>query len=87
VNASLPSGGAGIRFLALRVNGSDVFTGSAASSLAASTPYNATITPLSLSVTYPLATNDQVEIVVYNDAGTATPVTTGTSRLIITKMN
>jgi hypothetical protein len=87
VNASLPSGDAGTRFLALRVNGIDVFTGSAGTSLAASSPYNATISPLSLSVTYPLTATDQVEIVVYNSAGTATPLTNGTSRLIITKMN
>jgi hypothetical protein len=87
VNASLPSGDAGTRFLALRVNGIDVFTGSAGTSLAASSPYNATISPLSLSVTYPLIATDQVEIVVYNNAGTATPLTNGTSRLIITKMN
>ncbi len=87
VNASLPSSAGAVRFLALRVNGLDVFAGSAGSAIAAPSPYNATISPLSLSVTYPLDANDQVEIVVYNSAGTATPVTNGASRLLITKVN
>lgn len=87
VNASLPATATAIRFLAVRVNGLDVFTGSAGSSLAASSPYNTTISTSSVSLAYPLEANDQLEIVVYNSAGTATPLTNGTSRLLITKLN
>jgi hypothetical protein len=87
VNVSLPSEATGARFLALRVNGTDVFTGSAGNSFFATSPYNAEITALSLSVAYPLQTADQVEIVVYNNTGTATPLTNGSARLLITRLN
>ena len=87
VNVSLPSEATGARFLALRVNGTDVFTGSAGNSFFATSPYNAEITALSLSVAYPLQAADQVEIVVYNNSGTATPLTNGSARLLITRLN
>ena len=85
-NASLPSEADGARFLALRVNGVDVFTGSGATSFFAASPYNTTVSALSLSVAYPLEAADQVEIVVYTNSGTATPLTNGSSRLLITKL-
>lgn len=85
-NASLPSEADGARFLALRVNGVDVFTGSGATSFFAGSPYNATVSALSLSVAFPLQAADQVEIVVYTNSGTATPLTNGSARLLITKL-
>lgn len=86
-NVSLPSEADGARFLALRVNGVDVFTGSAASAFYAGSPYNTTLSALSLSVAYPLQGGDQVEIIVHTNGTTATPLTNGTSRLLITKLN
>ncbi|HEY1115304.1 MAG TPA: hypothetical protein VGE66_17150, partial [Chitinophagaceae bacterium] len=85
-NASLPSEAEGARFLALRVNGVDVFTGSGATSFFAGSPYNATVSALSLSVAFPLQADDQVEIVVYTNSGTATPLANGSSRLLITRL-
>ena len=85
-NVSLPSEADGARFLALRVNGVDVFTGSGATAFFAGSPYNATVSALSLSVAFPLQAADQVEIVVYTNSGTATPLTNGSARLLITKM-
>jgi hypothetical protein len=87
INASLPATSGDVRFLALRVNGDDVFTGSGATSITAPSPYNATITPLSLSIAFPLSASDQVEIILYNNSGIATPITNGAARLLITKLN
>ena len=87
ISASFPVGGATPKFLGLRVNGADVFTGSSATSFSAPAPYSANVTALSLSTSYPLNVGDQVTIVVYNDAGNASPFTNGAARLLITKLN
>ena len=85
--ASLPAAATGVRFLSLRVNGVDVFTGSSGTHINAAAPFNTAMTVSSLHVSYPLNVNDQVSIYIYTDADGATPLTNGTARLLITKLN
>ena len=85
--ASVPSSVTGVRFLSLRVNGVDVFTGPTGSQMTAAAPFSTSMTVSSLSVSYPLNANDQVSIYIYTDASPATPLTNGTARLLITKLN
>jgi len=86
ISASASLSGAGIRFLVIRVNSVDVFNGSSGSG-SASFPaaYNNGSTA-SVSTLYPLSAGDVVQIVVVASSVAASPSTTGTTRLVISKM-
>ena len=86
ISASANLSGVGVRFLIIRVNGTDVFNGSSGSGNSTfPAPYSSTSTA-EVSSTYPLTAGDVVTIVVVTNALNTSPSTTGSSRLVITKM-
>jgi hypothetical protein len=86
ISASASLSGSGVRFLVIRVNSTDVFMGtSCAGSTTFPVSYGSSSTA-SVSTLYPLSAGDVVEIVVVTNSVATSPSTTGTTRLVISKM-
>jgi len=86
IAASANLSGTGVRFLAINVNGTDVFTGSSGTGSVSLPGSYATTNTVSVSTLYPLSAGDVVQIMVVTNSIAAVPSTTGTTRLLITKM-
>ncbi|MDO6429351.1 hypothetical protein Q4E93_02045 [Flavitalea sp. BT771] len=86
ISASANLSGTGARFLAINVNGTDVFTGASGTGSVTFPGSYATTSTASVSTLYPLSAGDVVQIMVVTNSLTAVPSTTGTTRLLITKM-
>jgi len=86
ISASANLSGVGVRFLIIRVNGTDVFNGSSGSGNSTFPAPYASTSSSGVSTTYPLSAGDVVTVVVVTNALNTTPSTTGSSRLVITKM-
>jgi hypothetical protein len=86
IAASANLSGSGVRFLAINVNGTDVFTGSSGTVSVSFPGSYATTSTASVSTLYPLSAGDVVQIMVVTNSAAAVPSTTGTTRLLITKM-
>ena len=86
ISASANLSGVGVRFLIIRVNGTDVFNGASGSGNSTfPSPYASTSTA-SVSTTYPLSAGDVVTIAVVTNGLNTSPSTTGSSGLVITKI-
>jgi hypothetical protein len=86
ISASANLSGSGIRFLVIRVNSTDVFMGSSGSGSATFPVGYANASTASVNTLYPLSAGDVVQIVVVTSSVAASPSTTGTTRLIISKL-
>jgi len=76
----------GIRFLTIRVNGTDVFVGASGTGSVGFPGAYTNTSSVDVRTLYSLAAGDVVQIMVITSSTTAIPSTTGTTRLLITKM-
>lgn len=87
ISASGHFSGGGARFLIIRVNSIDVFTGSSGVGNAAfPASYGTTASTASVSAMYPLTAGDIVQIVLVNNSTATSNYPTGATRLTIVKM-
>lgn len=86
ISASANLSGVGVRFLVIRVNSTDVFNGSSGSGSASFPAAYNNASAASVNTPYPLTAGDVVQIVIVTNSVAASPSTTGTTRLVISKM-
>ena len=86
ISASASLSNTGTRFLVIRVNSTDVFMGTSGAGSTTFPGTYATTSSCDVRTLYPLTAGDVVQIVVVTNATAASPSTTGTTRLLITKM-
>lgn len=86
ISASANFSSGGTRFLVIRVNGTDVFMGASGSGATDFAGAYANTSTAGVQTLYPLAAGDVVQIAVVTNGATATPATTGITRLVIAKM-
>jgi len=86
ISASATFSSGGTRFLVIRVNSTDVFTGASGAGSTTFPGAYASTSTADVRTLYPLAAGDVVQIVVVTSGATAIPATTGITRLLISKM-